>query len=205
MHLCVCAAAHTRLANPWLWTVSVNVSLTALLSGRRLPGAATCWWNLNLINGWIFTALSPELSRLILFLLHTSTRSERGGKRFGSFQKTAGGLFTFLLGLEWIKSAFLLQMVKKMSGITCLCGNMLLRQFAVHAILCFLLDSKSPKYLHTTEFLWPFNIVLVFWALGCVCWGVLFGNTVAQDFVNIFMHVCCYRLRLLRSVLWAST
>lgn len=58
------------------WTVSVNLSLTALL----LLGTATQWWNLNLINCSIFTALSPELSQLILFFLRTPTLRKRWAK-----------------------------------------------------------------------------------------------------------------------------
>lgn len=53
-----------------------------------LPGLASCWWALNLINCRIFTALSPTLSRPVLILLHTSrihTQDNQQTKRDLSF------------------------------------------------------------------------------------------------------------------------
>lgn len=69
----------------------------------------------------------------------------------------------------------LLKMVKMSHAATRLCGNMFATPFAVCATL---LLWRLLKTQNISTGLWSFisNNVLIFWALGCVCWYFLFNR-----------------------------
>lgn len=109
----------------------------------------------------------------------------------------------------------LLQMAKMFRGVTCLCGNILLTQFAVYAtlILCQSLNSQIyPRCrIPHKPFFSAVSLSFEPWAVavGVSCSGLLFFKflfTISTDslsFISLtLLTSCCWYVRLLLYSLW---
>lgn len=98
----------------------------------------------------------------------------------------------------------LLQMAKMFRGVTCLCGNILLTQFAVYATLILCQSLNSQIYPRCRIPHKPFFSAV---SLGSGRWGVVFRTAVFQVFVHNFhwqfVFYLTYTLNLLRLLLYS--